>query len=218
MKDLIIIGASGFGREVAWLVERINNVAPVWNLLGFADDNDAVHHTVVNGYPVLGGCDCLTQYPNAYVVCAVGAAKIRKRIIDKVKAISPATKFATLIDPSVEMSKLVSIGEGSIICAHTIITVNIAIGEHVILNLDCTVGHDAVLQDFVTVYPSVNISGNTNIGKYAELGTGMQIIQGKTIGDHSIVGAGAVVVKDIPANCTAVGSPAKPIKFFDQEI
>jgi sugar O-acyltransferase (sialic acid O-acetyltransferase NeuD family) len=131
------------------------------------------------------------------------------------KTINPDIKFGTVIDPSVEMSDLVTIGEGTIICAHTIITVNIEIGSHVIINLDCTVGHDAVLQDFVTLYPSVNVSGITNTGHAVELGTGMQIIQGKTVGDYSIVGAGAVVVKDIPAKCTAVGSPAKPIKFFE---
>lgn len=214
MKGLIIIGAGGLGREVAWLVERINKTEPTWNLLGFVDDNQQIQGEVVNTYRVLGGCDCLTRYPDAYVVCAVGAASVRKLIIEKVKTISPDTRFAVLIDPSVEKSDLVTVGEGSIICAHTIITVNITIGEHVVINLDCTVGHDAVLHDFVTVYPSVNISGNTDIGECAELGTGMQIIQGKTVGANAIVGAGAVVVKDIPENCTAVGSPAKPIKFF----
>ena len=214
MKDLIIIGASGFGREVAWLVERINRVTPTWNLRGFMDDNEAIHGTEINGYHVLGGTDAVGNYPDAYFVCAVGASKIREKIIGNMKAINPDIRFATVIDPSVEMSDFVTIGEGTIICAHTIITVNISIGDHVIINLDCTIGHDAVLHDYVTLYPSVNVSGMTNIGHCSELGTGMQIIQGKTVGDYSIVGAGAVVVKDIPANCTAVGSPAKPIKFF----
>lgn len=77
------------------------------------------------------------------------------------------------------------------------------------------VGFDAVLNDFVTLYPSVNVSGITNIGHCSELGTGMQIIQGKTVGEYSIVGTGAVVVKDIPAKCTAIGSPAKSIKLVE---
>ena len=215
MKDLIIFGASGFGREVSWLAERINRVSPTWNLLGFMDDNEAIHGTEINGYRVLGGTDAVGNYPDAYFVCAVGASKVREKIIGNMKAINPDIRFATVIDPSVEMSDLVTIGEGTIICAHTIITVNISIGDHVIINLDCTIGHDAILHDYVTLYPSVNVSGMTNIGRCSELGTGMQIIQGKTVGDYSIVGAGAVVVKDIPANCTAVGSPAKPIKFFE---
>ncbi len=212
MKDLIIIGASGFGREVAWLVERINQKSPVWNLLGFVDDNPELHGKDVNGYPVLGGCEALASYPESYAVCAVGSAKIRRKIIDKVKSLSPSQKFATLVDPTVETSALVKIGEGSIICAHNILTVNIEIGNHVIVNLDCTIGHDAIIEDFVTVYPSANISGITHIGEGSELGTGMQIIQGKTVGRNSIIGAGAVVVKDIPENCVAVGAPAKPIK------
>lgn len=212
MKNLIIIGASGFGREVAWLVERINQKNPTWNLLGFIDDNDDIRDNIINGYKVLGRTDSIDIYEDTYFVCAVGASKTRERIIDKIIAIKSDIKFATLIDPSVELSELVKIGEGSIICAHTILTVNIEIGSHVIINLDCTIGHDAVLKDYVTLYPSVNVSGATVIGHCSELGTGMQIIQGKAVGDYSIVGAGAVVVKDIPDYCTAVGSPARPIK------
>lgn len=215
MKDLIIFGASGFGREVAWAVERLNKATPTWNLLGFMDDADDIQRTKINGYPVLGKTVDVGYYPDAFFVVAVGASRIREKIVSNLKEVNPSIRFGTVIDPSVEISELVTIGEGTIICAHTIITVNIEIGSHVIINLDCTVGHDAVLRDFVTLYPSVNVSGITNIGHAVELGTGMQIIQGKTVGDYSIVGAGAVVVKDIPANCTAVGSPAKPIRFFD---
>ena len=215
MKDLIIFGASGFGREVAWAVERINKVSPTWNLLGFMDDDESIQGSVINGYQVLGKTEEIRNYPDAYFVCAVGASRVREKIVNNMKSVNPDVKFGTVIDPTVEMSDLVTVGEGTIICAHTIITVNIEIGSHVIINLDCTVGHDAVLKDFVTLYPSVNVSGITNIGHAAELGTGMHIIQGKAVGDYSIVGAGAVVVKDIPEKCTAVGSPAKPIKFFE---
>lgn len=215
MKDLIIFGASGFGREVAWAVERLNKVTPTWNLLGFMDDADDIQGTEVNSYKVLGKTSDVGNYPDAYFVVAVGASRVREKIVSNMMTINPGIKFGTVIDPSVEMSNLVTIGEGTIICAHTIITVNIEIGFHVIINLDCTIGHDAILKDYVTLYPSVNVSGITNIGHAVELGTGMKIIQGKSIGDYSIVGAGAIVIKDIPGKCTAVGSPAKPIKFFD---
>ena len=214
MNDLIIIGASGFGREVAWLVERINKKCKEWNLIGFIDDNISIQGNVINGYRVLGTTDNIKDYPKAYYVCAIGSSKVRSMIIEKVTQENPNIRFATLIDPTVEMSDLVEIGEGTIICAHTIITVNISIGKHVIINLDCTIGHDAVLKDFVTLYPSVNVSGASNIGKAVEMGTGMQIIQGKSLGDNSIIGAGAIVIRDIPERCTAVGNPARPIKFW----
>jgi len=215
MKDLLIFGAGGFGREVAWIVERLNKVSPTWNLLGFMDDADDIQGTLINGYPVLGKTGDIRNYPNAYFVVAVGASKIREQIVSNMKTIDPSIQFGTVIDPSVEMSDRVTIGEGTIICAHSIITVNVEINSHVIINLNCTIGHDSVIRDFATLYPSVNLSGITNINRAVELGTGMQIIQGKTVGKYSIVGAGAVVVRDIPAKCTAVGNPAKPIKFFE---
>lgn len=215
MKNLIIFGASGFGREVAWLVERINRVSPTWNLLGFMDDDETIIGSDVNGYHVLGKSEDAVDYRDSYFVCAIGSSKTREKIVNRLKVINPDILFGTVIDPSVEMSDYVSIGEGSIICAHSIITVNISLGSHVIINLDCTIGHDAIIEDFVTLYPSVNVSGITHIGHAVELGTGMQVIQGKKVGDYSIVGAGAVVVQDIPQKCTAVGIPAKPIKNFD---
>jgi sugar O-acyltransferase (sialic acid O-acetyltransferase NeuD family) len=215
MKDLIIIGASGFGREAMWVAERMNEKSPEWNILGFLDDNAELKGQTVGGYPVLGGVDDAALHPDAYYLCAIGASKVREKIISRVDALLPDAHYATLIDPTVQMSKRVRIGEGTIICAGNIITVDIEIGKHIIINLDCTVGHDAVLHDFVTLYPSVNVSGISEIGRCTELGTGAQIIQAKTVGEYTIVGAGAVVVKDIPAKCTAVGSPAKPIKFFE---
>ena len=210
MKDLYIIGAGGFGREVAWLVERINEITPTWDLKGFIDDNETLWETMEDEYPVVGGCSYLEKLKDVYVVCAIGSAKVRKKIIEKLKGLS--IRYATLIDPSVLVSKRVSIGEGTIICAGTIITVDIEIGKHVIINLDCTVGHDTVIGNFVTIYPSVNVSGIVRVGECSELGTGMQIIQGKTIAANAIFGAGSVVVKDCIECGTYVGSPAKKIK------
>ena len=215
MKDLIIVGASGFGREVAWLVERINRKRKTWNLLGFIDDSKEIQNKLINSYPVLGMIDDIKKYQDVFFVVAIGSSSTREMVVDRISTHIRDVKFGLLIDPSVEVSDSVKIGEGSIICANTVITVNITIGKHVIVNLDCTIGHDAVLNDFVTVCPSSNISGNTDIGYASELGTGMQIIQGKKIGEKSIVGAGAVVVSDIPEKCTAVGIPAKPIRFFE---
>lgn len=213
MKKLYIIGAGGFGREVAWLVERINSVGPVWELQGFLDDNQEKHGIMEGRHLVLGGCDFLGQLKeDAWVVCAVGSADVRKQIIEKVQGYD-RVRFATLIDPSVLNSSSVMVGEGSIICAGTILTVDITIGRHVIINLDCTVGHDAQIGDFVTIYPSVNVSGCAIVEQGTELGTGAQIIQGKRIGQETVLGAGAVVVKDLPDRCTAVGMPAQAVKY-----
>ena len=220
MKDIVIIGAGGFGREVQWLIERINDSSRKdsrWNILGYIDDNVEAG-TEINGYQVLGNVEYLlsTTTPLA-ATCAIGASKIREKIISKLRA-QGNLFFPNLIDPSVLHSDLVQIGEGNIICAGTILTVNIQIADFCIVNLDCTIGHDDVLDSFVTIYPSVNVSGCVHVGKCAELGTGTQIIQGKNIGSGTIIGAGAVVVKDMPNECTAVGSPCKPIKFHNLDM
>lgn len=145
------------------------------------------------------------------MVNAIGDPIIKKKIMGKLK--NSNNKYPVLIHPSVIYSDKVKFGEGSIICAGNIITVDVEIGKHVIVNLDCTIGHDAVIGDYSTILPSVKISGFVDIGECVSVGTGSAIIQGKIVRENSIIGAGAVVVKDIPDNCTAVGSPAKPIKF-----
>lgn len=213
MKNIVIVGSGGFGREVAWLIEDINKVKPVWNIVGFVDDNNDLTDSTVNGYKVLGNIDWLID-KEVYVVIAIGDPVGKKNVFERIK--NTNNSFPSLIHPSVIMSNSVNIGDGTIICAANILTVNIEIGNHVIINLDCTIGHDAVIHDYATILPSVNVSGYVDIGECVSVGTGSAIIQGLKIGDNAVIGAGSVVVKDIPANCTAVGVPAKPIKFHNQ--
>lgn len=210
MKDIVIIGSGGFGREVAWLIDEINKVENTWNLLGFVDDNDSVHNTEVNGVKVLGGTEWLVD-KKVNVVCAIGDPIVKKKVLSKLQ--ETENTYPVLIDPLVRCSSTVKFGEGSIICAENTLTTNIKIGKHVIINLDCTIGHDATIGDYSTILPSVNVSGETLIGECVSMGTSSSIIQGVSIGENTVVGAGAVVVKDLPANCTAVGAPAKAIKF-----
>ena len=209
MKDIIIIGAGGFGREVAWLIDDINKIKKTWNLLGFIDEDESQHGKELNGYKVLGGFEYIEGKRDLYYVCAIGNSSIRKKIVQEKCNNLIAAK---LIHPSVIMSQYTDIGDGCIICAGSILTVNLRLGNNVIVNLDCTIGHDVNIEDFVTVYPSVNISGNCVIGECSEIGTGTQIIQGKKIGERTIIGAGSVVVKNIDGNCTIVGVPGKKIK------
>jgi acetyltransferase-like isoleucine patch superfamily enzyme len=99
-----------------------------------------------------------------------------------------------------------------VITAGCILTNQIRIGAHVHLNLDSTIGHDVLVEDFVTVAPGVHISGNVTLGGGNNIGTGAAIIQGVRIGAGSVVGAGAVVTEDVPPDVVAVGVPARVIK------
>lgn len=211
MKKLYIVGAGGFGREVAWLVERINRQSPTWELAGFIDDDPQKIGTKQDNYPVIGDCEYLAlQSEECWLVCAIGSPGVRKVITERLERF-PHVKFATLIDPSVLMSERIQIGEGSIVCAGSILTVDIKLGRHSIVNLDCTVGHDVEFGDYLTVYPSVNVSGGVYGGDCVEIGTGSQIRQGLRIVPNVVMGAGAVVVSNITEPGTYVGVPVRRV-------
>lgn len=208
MKKLLIIGAGGFGREVQWLVERINQKEKTWDLIGYIDDS-VRKGTIINGLPVLGNLDYLLDVEDKIAVtCAIGSSVVRRKVINRLKSKSQI-EFPTLIDPNVLTSDTDLLGQGVIICAGSILTVNIEIEDFVIINLNCTIGHDAKLSTFATLYPSVNISGNVVIGEETELGTGAQLVQKVSVSNNCIIGAGAVVVKDIVEPGTYVGVPTR---------
>ena len=212
MKNIAIIGAGGFGREVKTMLDSINLGSPTFNFLGFYDDGFE-KGAVLNNFPVLGGVeDINTLMEPCSIVIAIGDPQTKKAIYDKIN--NTNIDYPNIIHPNVLISNdFVELGVGNIICAGCIITCNIVIKDFVILNLMCTVGHDTTISSFSSFMPSINISGEVFIHEKVYVGTGAKIINLLEIGENTIVGAGAVVSKSLPANCTAVGIPAKPIKF-----
>ena len=215
LKDIAIFGVGGFGREVLALIKDINKVTPSYNIIGFFDDGYK-KGIMVNGYPNLGKTEDLNKWETPIsLAVSIGSPVIKKKILDKIT--NPMVDYPTLIHPLAWIGdkEFVEIGKGCIICAGNLITTNIKIEDFVILNLGCTVGHDSVIKKYSAFMPSVNISGEVTIGEGVYVGTGAKIINQLEIGAYSIVGAGAVVSKTLPARCTAVGVPAKPIKFHE---
>ena len=210
MKNIVIIGAGGVGREVSLIIQQINELEQTWNLLGFIDDNTDNWGKVINGYSVIGGIDSLEFLSNdTYIVIAIANYKVKKNIVNKV---NNKFKFATIVHPKVWIHDYMTVGQGTIIYEGAILTANIEIGNHVIISPKCGVGHDSIIKDYVSLLWNVNVSGNDLIEEGVMMGSGSTVIQGKKIGKGSIIGAGAVVVNDIESFSTAVGVPAKVIK------
>lgn len=210
MKDIAIYGVGGFGREVLMLLKDINKVEPVWNVIGFFDDYHPVGYEV-HGLRILGGVNELNDRKKTLALfVAIGTPSARKSVVNTIN--NPFIEYPALIHPSVIIGENVEIGKGSVICANSVLTCDIRIGEFVLLNLACTVGHDTVIKDYSAFMPACNISGEVEIAECVYCGTGVKVINQTGIGANAIVGAGAVVTKPIPANCTAVGVPARPIK------
>lgn len=210
MRKLFIYGSGGFAREVAWLAEEAG-----FEIMGFIDDNPDKIGSLINGIEVFSLEEARFYVSEASLVIAVGSPQTREKLYFKASSIG--FSFATLVHPRVEKSKFIEMGEGTVIAAGSILTTNISLGKHVQINLDCTIGHDVVMEDFATLAPGVHVSGWVRIGKRAYIGTGAVIINGKegepiVIGDDATVGAGAVVTREVPPGTTVVGVPAKPLQ------
>lgn len=212
-KDLVIIGAGGFGREASLLVEEINRWKGrnVWGLLGFIDEDQAKWGLELRGYPVLGGWDALDKLPpDVAVICVVGDPASKSKLVRMAEA--RYREFATLVHHSVELAADLKVGRGVLINKGCLLTTNITVGDHVSINPGCGIGHDAVIEALSTLMWRVNISGAVRVGQGCMIGTGATVLQGLKIGENSTVGAGAVVTGDLPAGSRVAGVPAKPLE------
>lgn len=215
MKKIVIYGSGGFAREVVHLIEDINKYQLEWEVLGYLNDYQETYGSIINELPVLGGSEWLAkQEEPIHVVVGVGSSKGKKVIVDKLSDLTHIS-YPNLIHPTVNLSRFNTIGKGNIICEGSILTTNIKIGNFIIININCTIGHDVNIGNYTTILPNSSISGNVFLGECVDFGTNATIIERIKVGTGTIVGAGSVVVKDLPPNCTAVGSPAKPIKFHE---
>ena len=205
-QPLYIYGAGGFGREVLSMTRAIES----WEVKGFLDDG-VEEGTKIRGVEVIGGRNVLSELPtDAMLILGIGDPLVKRKLIDTIGA---GRRYATLIHPAaiIQDSESVRIGEGSIICAGTILTTNIEVGSHVLLNLNCTVGHDTSIGDYSSIMPGVNIAGEVSIEDSVLLGSGCNIRNRVTIHSAARVGMGAVVLNDAGAGTTVVGIPARPI-------
>lgn len=208
MKKLVIVGAGGMGKEVAWMAKRSGR-----EVLGFLDSSPDKQNTQIMGVKVLGPLDKVNEYIDCEFLIAIGNPRSRKKIVEQY-FFNREYHFATLVDPSVIIGTDVFIEEGSIVCAGSILTVNIKIGKHTIVNTNATIAHDVELKNFVTIAPNVSISGNVILEDYVEIGTNATIREKIHIQEGAMIGMGGVITKDVLKNHVMVGNPAKLLKVI----
>ncbi len=208
-ENIAILGAGGLAREVACICEEIGCKDIILLDKGVKEPN--IRFQVLDE----GRAEELNNEGFKFVV-AVGDNKLRKKIVNKHK---DKVNFTNIIHPdsNYQGEKLHNkLGIGNIITQNTVITDNVEIGNFCIFNLSCTVGHDCIVEDFVTISPGANISGNVHLKKGAYIGTGSSIVQGEpdnkiTVGSWSTVGLSSAVTRDVEAGVTVMGNPAKTV-------
>jgi sugar O-acyltransferase (sialic acid O-acetyltransferase NeuD family) len=212
-QKIIIIGAGGFGREVLWTITECNNESIKYDILGFVDDDPNLHNKQISNLPVLGDIDWIlsSSLNDVGFVIAIGENKIRKKIVQRLK--HKNLKFPIIIHPSSHCASSVNLMEGTIIQAGSIISVDVSIGKHSYINFNCTIGHDTIIDDFVTLSPGVNISGTNKIKTGVMIGTGAATKQNISIGEWSIIGGGTMIGKNISSYSVYYGSSGKMKNF-----
>jgi sugar O-acyltransferase (sialic acid O-acetyltransferase NeuD family) len=211
--QLVVIGAGGFGRETLDVIEAINRsgATVAFEVLGVLDDapNDvALKRLAARGVSYLGTISAwLACRPSADYVVGVGDPPTRRRLDEQLSA--AGLYAATLVHPQAIIGSECLFGAGTVICAGVHVSTNVHLGRHVHLNPNATIGHDSLLEDFVSVNPCATISGDCLLETETYVGSSAVILQGLRTGRSSTVGAAACVVRDVPAHLTVVGVPAK---------
>ena len=209
LPSLVVIGTGGLGRGVAALVEAINACEPTWNLTGFVDDDENLHGQSVMGYSVHGDVDWLSLQADLRYVIAIGNGMTRRRIAGKLAEAD--VQSASILHPSVSIHRTAEVGSGTVLRDGVSSSVDFQIGPHTVVNMNCTIGHDSVLGSFVTLHPGVHVSGSALLETGVTMGSGSVVLPNTTVGRSATIGAGGVVTEDLPAHCTAVGVPARPL-------
>ncbi|MCF1675853.1 MAG: acetyltransferase [Tetragenococcus koreensis] len=209
--QIIIVGAGGFGKEVAFSIDRLQE----YNVIGFVDDNYQNISERVYGKPVIGTLKLLQGYTKEInVVIAIADPISREVVYEKLKSNKFIT-FPNIIDSTAILGHNIQLGIGNILMANTTYTSDIEIGDFNMLNIASTVGHDSKVGSFNSIFPAVNVSGNVEIGNKNQFGVGTKVIQNLIIGDNNILGAGSVVIKNIHSCSKFVGVPSKEIESWD---
>ena len=203
-KDIVIYGASGHGKVIVDIVEKSGGT-----VLALVDDDETLWDKSFCGYPVWGGLNHLLQVKKKEkfaVIVGIGDNRNRQKIQQRLA--KEDFLFGTAIHPSVQLGKDVFVAEGTVVMANSVINPGTRVGSHCIVNTAVTIDHDCIIGDIVHLSPGAHLGGTVRVDASSWIGLGASIINNIHVAEHAIVGAGAVVIRDVEPHTVVVGNPA----------
>jgi sugar O-acyltransferase (sialic acid O-acetyltransferase NeuD family) len=212
MKDIAIYGAGGFGREIACLLKQINEIKPLWNMIGFFDDDDKVRD---NRYgKVLGNLKKLNEWDKPLsVVLAIATPAYLENLVKSIA--NPLINFPNIMAPNVNVfdKDAFTIGKGNLIFLGCRLSCDVSIGDFNLFNGAVSLGHDVKMGSFNVLQPSTRISGDCTVGDKNFFGVQSIVLQGVKIGINTRIGALSVVMRNTKDDSLYFGNPAKKMKL-----
>jgi len=212
MKErLLIIGASGHGKVVADIALKMNK----WQSIAFLDDNKSLKKSM--GLEIIGNLsDVFTYIEDSDIFVAVGNNITREKIQEKIE--STGAGIPLLVHPDAVIGDQVYLGIGTVVMAGVVINCSTKIGKGCIINTGSTIDHDNIIEDYVHISPGVSLAGTVKVGKSSWIGIGSTVSNNVNITSGCIVGAGALVVRDITEPGTYIGVPVRKIDQTQKEV
>jgi sugar O-acyltransferase (sialic acid O-acetyltransferase NeuD family) len=208
MKNIVIIGSSGHAKVIIDIVQQEGK----YNVVGLLDRFRDVGETTL-GFPVLGKEEDLPELVKEHslkgVIVAIGDNFVRSKVAARIKEICPDLPFVSAVHPKASIAIEVSIGEGTVVMAGVSINACSSVGRFCILNTNSSLDHDSILEDFSSLAPGATTGGNCRIGQYAAISIGAVLIHGIHVGEHTVIGAGSLVMRPIESFVVAYGTPAR---------
>lgn len=206
MRDLVLVAASGLAREVL----EVERDAGRYRRILLVDDDPRLWDTRVDGAPVVGPVERAADLDADLLVCA-GRGTARRDLVRRLAGLGVApTRYARTRHPAAQVPPSCTVGAGSILLGHVVLTTGVRVGRHVVVMPGVTLTHDDVLHDHATLCAGVSLGGHVTVGEAAYLGMNACVRERVTIGAGATLGMGSALLRDQPAGETWYGVPAAP--------